>query len=271
MSLKDSIRSAASRYPAVKATLKIVSSPFRSLTSARYARIDGRDRDGKAGQLRDAWRAEAIPAKQRAVVDPQLRAYRQGTPIKAFDVLVDMVRALSAAAVAGRAPLSLLEVGCSSGYYSEIFAIKGLNVVYAGCDYSAPFIQLARKMYPALDFKVEDATALGYADETFDVVVSGCCILHIPDYEDAVREAARVSRRYVIFYRTPVLHTRPTTYYTKLAYGTKTIEIHFNEQDLVALFAEHGLRIVGIVSLDVGWQRGDAYATKCYLCEKSRS
>jgi SAM-dependent methyltransferase len=241
VSLRESLQKTANQWPVAKAALKLISRPFRCLTSEGYARIDGQDRYRIAKQLRNAWRAEVIPARQRAVVDAQLQAYRRGRPIKAFDVLVEMLRELRMDGAEDREMLSVLEVGCSSGYYSEIFAMKGLNVVYAGCDYSSAFIAMARQKYPALDFRVEDATSLTYADKSYDAVVSGCCLLHIPEYELAIRETARVARRYAIFYRTPVLHTRPTTYHTKLAYGTKTIEIHFNEQELVALFAAHGL------------------------------
>jgi len=61
-------------------------------------------------------------------------------------------------------------------------------------------------MYPAIRFDVEDATRLRYNSDSFDIVVSGCCLLHISEYEKAIAEAARVSREFVVFHRTPVLH-----------------------------------------------------------------
>ena len=172
--------------------------------------------------------------------------------------------------IAGLAGLRVLEIGCSSGYYSEVFAIKQLGLRYEGCDYSAAFIDLARRLYPGIAFEVGDATGLRYADRSFDVVVSGGCILHIPEYERAIAEAARVSRRWVAFHRTPVLHMHGPVTYTKKAYGVETIEIHFNEQALLRLFSAHGMRVVDINTHSIGWEEAsaDALAMKTYLCEK---
>lgn len=261
-------RSFVERYPGLKAALKALIRPFRAETSADYVELEAGDREATAVSLKEAWRAAEIPQKQRSGVDRLLADYRAGHACLQFDALVDMLRPLTLQASRGDA-LTVLEVGCSSGYYSEVFAIKGLDVRYAGCDYSEAFVQMARRIYPALDFRVEDATALRYADASHDVVVSGGCLLHIPDYEAAIREAARVARRYVVFHRTPVLHRRPTTYFTKRAYGVKTVEIHFNEQELVQSFARHGLYVIDITTLDTDWRDGDAYATKSYLCEKA--
>lgn len=265
MSVSASIRDYAQRHPALKGIVKTVIAPFRTNTSEAYAELAGADRHRIADDLKAAWKSTDIPTQQRKGVDRVLAAYRAGIPEKGFDVLAEMIRLLSPPSAT---PLQLLEVGCSSGYYSEALEIKQVNCVYAGCDYSPKFIDMARQFYPALDFRVEDATALRYTDGSFDVVVSGCCLLHIPAYEAAIAEAARVARSHVVFHRTPVLHVRPTTYFSKRAYGIKTVEIHFNEQELVALFAKHALRVVSVATLDVSWRSGDAFALKTYLCEK---
>ena len=64
------------------------------------------------------------------------------------------------------------------------------------------------------------------------------------------------------------MHTLPTQFFTKQAYGVKTVEIHFSERELVALFAASGLRVVAIETLSADWRQGDAFAMKTYLCEK---
>src|SRR5262249_27761543 len=131
---------------------------------------------------------------------------------------------------------TLLEVGCSSGYYADVLHARHPRTRYAGCDFAPEFVALARRRLAGLDFRVEDATKLGYADASWDVVVSGGCILHISDYPAAIREAARVARSWVLFHRTPVLHVTPTRHYRKLAYGVPCIEIHFNETELLERF-----------------------------------
>ncbi len=159
--------------------------------------------------------------------------------VDVFDVLVRALRELPGL----RPDASVLEIGCSSGYYADVLKIAGVNVSYTGCDYSDAFVALAREIYPGLRFEVQDATALHYADESFDVVISGCCLLHIPEYETAVAETARVAREYAIFHRTPVVIGEPTKYFRKRAYGVETVEIHFNEPAFLALLEAHGLAL----------------------------
>lgn len=243
---------------AVRGHAPQVSSGYKELAGAEAVAAPG---------LADAWRSEEIPRRQRELVDRQLADYRSGAPNPVFDALVDVLKSSGVAAEGGQ----LLEIGCSSGYYSEVLRLRGLDrIAYRGCDYSPAFVQLARECYPDTPFDVGDATALTYDAGAFDIVVSGCCILHIADYDKAIAEAARVSRKYVVFHRTPVLHAGGPVYYTKLAYGVETLEIHFNEQSLVDAFARHGLKPVAINTHALSWDaaRGDALAMKTYLCVK---
>ncbi|MGO4133800.1 class I SAM-dependent methyltransferase [Rhizobium brockwellii] len=166
---------------------------------------------------------------------------------------------------------SLLEIGCSSGYYSEVLDANGLPLRYRGCDYSDAFIDMARSTYPGLSFDVEDATRLSYQNDAFDVVVSGCCLLHIPDYEAAIAESARVAKKYVIFHRTPVVYGEPTKYFRKHAYGVETIEIHFSEPQLLDLFRIHGLEVQATFTLNENADPRDSSkgnANRTYLCRK---
>jgi len=261
------LRQFVERRPGLKNLLKALARPFRQETSAGYSELDPGTRGDRAAALASAWQSGDIPQKQRIGVDRSLARYRAGEAVREFDVLVELLTRHPAQA--GGASPSLLEVGCSSGYYSEALALRGVNCVYAGCDYSPEFISMARRLYPAIDFRIEDATALGYADASFDIVVSGCCILHIPNYATAIAESARVARRQVVFHRTPVLQLSPTKFFRKLAYGVETVEIHFNEEELVALFAKHGLKVVAVSAINASWRDGDAFATKMYLCEKT--
>jgi ubiquinone/menaquinone biosynthesis C-methylase UbiE len=134
-----------------------------------------------------------------------------------------------------------------------------------------PFVQLARQTYEAQSFDLEDATSLSYQSEAFDVVISGCCLLHIPQYDRAIAEASRVSRDFVVFHRTPVLHLSGPSFYTKTAYGAEMLEIHFNEQQLMRRFVGHGLEIVDtnshLVTAEPGSKEPLFYKT--YLCRKA--
>jgi SAM-dependent methyltransferase len=217
-------------------------------------------------QLSGAWKDPGIPLRQRALVTRQLASYRVGHPNPIFDALVEILRA-NVPALDERA---VLEVGCSSGYYADVLAIRGIRARYHGSDYSEAFIRLARRLHPAAGFDVQDAMALGYSSGSFDVVVSGACIYHLVDHDRHVAEVARVARQWVVFHRTPIIHARDSVTYAKTAYGVQMIETHFNEQRLLRLLAAHSLLVADATTLSVVPQprHGDFLAWKTYLCVK---
>lgn len=259
-------RSVLTRFPRLKRLLKRVVQGLRlgGGVSSHYVRLQGGEAEKESNRLRAAWQSQDLPTRQRELVDVQLAAYRRGEPVDVFDI---MTRALLALPTDVRG-MSVLEIGCSSGFYSEVFEIAGLEVQYAGCDYSDAFVSLARRKYPELRFDVEDATALKYDDEAFDIVISGCCLLHIPEYQVAVAETARVASRYAIFHRTPVVLGQPTVYYRKQAYGVETVEIHFNEPQFLELLAHNGLELIATYTLDESVHRDIGSANRTYVCRK---
>lgn len=267
--MKRQLRGLINRFPRLKVLLKRCMRavlPAQGV-STHYIEMARDEVDSESTRLRMAWTDDGLPAKQRDLVDRQLAAYRRGAAVDVFDVMVKSLRDLSDCA----SPVSVLEVGCSSGYYSEVFEVAGLNLAYTGCDYSEPFVAMARQRYPALPFDVQDATALKYADKSFEVVISGCCLLHIPEYQAAVAETARVARRYAIFHRTPVVLGRPNKYYRKLAYGVETVEIHFNEPEFLRLLNDNGLELLVTYTIDETLSQGTGHATRTYLCIKKES
>ena len=211
----------------------------------------------------EVWKNESIPKKQESKIlhRKEVKNYKNVPPMKAMVDLLSKVETNNK---------NLLEIGCSSGYYSEIFKKAGLNIGYEGCDYSPAFIKLAKKKYPDINFKICDATTLEYNDNQFDIVVSGCCILHIIDYPKVIAETARVSRQYTLFHRTPVLHKNKTTFLTKTGYNTKMLEIFFNEEELTNLFLKNNLTIKIINTHAQFPVKGisEPVYMKSYLCEK---
>ena len=223
---------------------------------------------GKNVQIESAWKEPFVPELQLRVVKEQITAYRDGCRIPVFDALVDV---LQHNLVQRGAQITLLEVGCSSGYYNEVLNSSGLQVVYRGCDYSTGFVKLAKKLYPSLGFDLEDACEMSYAADSFDVVISSGCLLHILDFKRAIVEASRVAREFVAFHRTPVTHFARTTYFSKSAYGTRMLEIHFNEQELVREFSAVGLQVVDAKAYEGHWRtlaEPDFLLHKTYLCRK---
>ncbi len=263
------LRQLLGKHPRLRSALRRIRSfiPGRHSVSTDFVQLSSADLESEAGRLRNSWQADELPARQRVLVDRQLAQYRAGQRVDVFDVLVEAIKKLPRLSGVS----ALLEIGCSSGYYSEVFGIAGLPFTYVGCDYSHAFVELARKTYPGLQFDVQDATALVYTDECFDLVISGCCLLHIPEYEAAIAETARVAGHYAIFHRTPVLPQQSTMHFRKLAYGVETVEIHFGEAEFLSLLDKHGLELMDVHTLDEDVHQGVKTAVRIYVCSKIKT
>ncbi len=184
------------------------------------------------------WHATATVRRQEQAYDALLAQMHGGQARNDLAVAAQAVDAL------GLPSPSLLEIGCGSGYYVEVFAALCKSAVrYTGLDYSHAMIERACKRYSEAAFVTGDATALTYADSSFDILFNGVSLMHILDFEKAIAEAARVAAKGVIFHSVPVLDRHDTVYLTKYAYGAPVVEIIFNRAHLLALFARHGLEV----------------------------
>ena len=91
---------------------------------------------------------------------------------------------------------TVLELGCGIGFVATYLA-DSYNFVVYGTDYDVDQIQLARKLQPTMEhlyFQVEDAAKLSFEDSSIDLVLSQNVFHHIPNWEDAIQEIARVLR-----------------------------------------------------------------------------
>lgn len=267
--MKDIVFRTLQRFPALKRQIRRLRDqllPGHSVSTG-YVALHGQEAVLEGHQLRDSWQDEALPARQRELVDRQLQQYRQGIAVDVFDVFIQSLKSLP-----NLSPnMTLLEIGCSSGFYCEVLDAAGLPLRYSGCDYSSAFIAMARQRYPAKTFTVEDATCLQRPDQSIDIVVSGCCLLHIPEYRQAVAETARVARSYAVFHRTPVVWGQDEKWYRKKAYGIETVEIHFNEPSFLALLQSSGLDLIATYTLNEQNDAADGsrgQAVRTYVCRK---
>lgn len=206
----------------------------------------------------------------KRTVERQERAYqRLLLDMNRGDPRLDFKVAAEALVATGISNPTILEIGCGSGYYSEVFkALVPGGVRYTGSDYSAAMIERARKHYPSVTFEVADATQLPYADDQFDVVFNGVSLMHILDYAAAIREAARVAKHYCVFHTVPIFNDHPTTYLRKYAYGAPVVEIIFGKGELLALCKESNLQLVDewpCIPYDVYDEIGFHSTTETYL------
>lgn len=191
-----------------------------------------------------AWQDEAIPTKQRALVQHQLRdMYNGNTPVP-FSVLADSIRPLI------RDRHKILELGCSSGYYYEILEyLLNKRIDYSGVDYSYPLISMARNYYPKPKFYVADGSNLPFENSAFDSVISSGILLHVKNYKAHIEETIRVAGRYIVLHRTPISRQSVTQYYKKFAYDREVFELRFNEYELVSEFLTRGMALIGAYEL----------------------
>ncbi len=96
-------------------------------------------------------------------------------------------------AVGIRSGSRLLDVATGAGYIAGAAAQRGANAT--GIDFSATQVRMARERYPTVRFEQADAEALPFDPETFDAVVNGFGMCHLPNPDVALREAFRVLKR----------------------------------------------------------------------------
>ncbi len=209
--------------------------------SANYLKVEPEDVDSIARTYAPAWQEPHLPqAQYDQCVKEELEAFKAGKPNASYDTFINLLKFIPAG------PKTLLDVGASSGYYSEVLKIRGFQSEYdyTGVDYSPYYKGLALELYPDIKFEVGSATELPFDSKSFDVILHGACIMHIRDYRKAIQEAARVAKTHVLFHRTPVYFDEtPTEAFVKTAYGVPCVEFHFNEKDIVGAFYKNGLEI----------------------------
>lgn len=214
----------------------------------------------------NGWHFGSTVARQERAYQQLLAEMRAGHPRK------DLRIAAEAVDLAGLENPSLLEIGCGSGYYIDVLtSLCRSKVRYTGLDYSAAMIARARSHYPGADFIIGDATHLSMADGAYDIVFNGVSLMHIMAFEEAIAEAARVARSAVIFHGVPVMPRHETVYLSKYAYGAPVVEVIFNRDELLSLFARHGLDVIRYWHADdynVGHVTGEASRAETFLCRR---
>lgn len=91
---------------------------------------------------------------------------------------------------------TVLELGCGIGFVSRYLA-ETYNLTVYGTDYDNEQIQTAKQLHlniNRLTFQVENASALSFENSSIDLVLSQNVFHHIPDWQIAIKEIARVLR-----------------------------------------------------------------------------
>jgi ubiquinone/menaquinone biosynthesis C-methylase UbiE len=220
----------------------VKASPFlrrNLMSSVDYRVLSGVDEARQLLSSSTGWFAARTVARQARAYRGLIASMKQGQP------RIDLKIAAESVAATGMTNPRLLEVGCGSGYYSEVLsAMLPGEIAYCGVDYSPAMIADARRQYPGRMFEVADATRLPYAGRSFDIVFNGVSLMHMVDYQAALRETARVTGSYCVLHGVPVFPDWQTTFLTKYAYGAPVVEVIFGKPELMSLCHDAGLRLI---------------------------
>jgi SAM-dependent methyltransferase len=88
----------------------------------------------------------------------------------------------------------VLDVACGTGVVARTAAdrVGGAGSV-VGVDINDGMLAVARRLRPAIEWKLADAARLPFADDSFDVVVCQAALMFFPDRVAALREMGRVA------------------------------------------------------------------------------
>ena len=97
-------------------------------------------------------------------------------------------------------PRSLLDVGCGEGVLTEQWAesLGDARAVGIDLDDAKLRAEWETRRRANLEFRVEEATSLSFADGEFDLAAAIEVLEHVPEPEATVAEMARVANRWVL-------------------------------------------------------------------------
>jgi SAM-dependent methyltransferase len=204
-------------------------------------RLKAKEAERAANALDGGWKDAAVPERQwTEAVRPELDQLARGQYCAPFRAVRNLVTEAKRAM-----PLPVyrvLDVGASTGYYHDVLAAFDLPHQYTALDISPAMQAFARNKYPGIVFDVCDARQMTYASESFDLVIEGCSLIHVLDWEKVVAECARVSRRLVIFHRTPLVPSTTDEHWEQDAYGVRMLRIHLSRGRFEAACSRAGLK-----------------------------
>jgi len=98
------------------------------------------------------------------------------------------------------APESVLDVGCGEGVLTCEWAerLGDRRIVGIDLDDAKLRAEWDKRRRPNLEYRAEEATALSFDDDEFDLAAAIEVLEHVPEPESTLAEMARVARRHLI-------------------------------------------------------------------------
>ena len=144
------------------------------------------------------------------------------------------------------APDSILDVGCGEGVLTCEWAERLGDKRIVGIDLDDPKLKAEweKRRRPNLEYRVEEATNLSFADDEFDMASAIEVLEHVPDPERTVAEMARVAKRWLLV----SVPREPLWRALNLARGAYIKELgntpghvnHWSKRGFVSMLERHG-------------------------------
>ena len=151
--------------------------------------------------------------------------------------------------------MSVLEVGCGTGYFTKELVKKGAQII--AIDISEDLLEVARREISSSNviFKLENAYSLKFKDSSFDTIV-GSSVLHHLEVDKALSEFKRVLKPNGTIYFTepnilnPQIALQKNIPYLKKRMGDSPDETAFSRWNMKRKLIAHGFKHVNIVPFD---------------------
>ncbi len=183
-------------------------------------------------------------SKQLSIARAELDALKAGKVAPVFGSLLDLLKMYIPK---GRS-FTLLDCACAAGYYYDLIQSSAdLQIQYTGSDLAPAAIELARSRHPAVEWHAASITALPFGDASFDIVMASGVLEHVPAWETALAEMARVARQYVIMHRLPISPSGQFQDGAMEMYGIPTVRYSFAFHEIIEMMQGFGFILINSI------------------------
>jgi len=204
-----------------------------------------------------------------AYVEDEIATIRRGQILHpTYQIVLDALNEIHAVE---KKSLTLLDVGCGVGLYCAVTKTAKFVVCYDGVDFNEYMITRALELFPQSVFMPGDATNLHVIGSgSYNVVLAGAVLEHIPEWKLALSEICRVSGRWLILHRTLLtIRNGKTRTEQQTAYDQPVWRVYINRHELEKELEKFDFRIVKewAVCIDGGENRLGEQRT--FLCQRA--
>lgn len=180
-----------------------------------------------------------------------------------YRVLVDCLRRCAATTFPIKTR-KVLEIGAGCAQHREMLAQINMEATYVAADFWEELRRFVTARLSGFEYHViGESTPWPWGNGEFDIVILTWSLSKVPEWRKFLGEAIRVGRTWILLHRVPFVLNRKTCPYRREGLSV-SLEIRFNEAELIGALREAGLRLAHTQQI---FQDGDG-GHRSYLCRK---